>query len=288
MSAKKAPALADGAVPASTNWLTRPIGRSAGAKPKASKASRETPPPAPPAAAATAATAPKAAKAAGRPGGSTPPPAPIIVGEPARVSLMPPEVLARRRGKAVRRSLLWAVLGVVLITFAAVGGTAVLGFRAQLELAGAQAETSDLLAQQSQYREVRKVQDQVTLVEAAQQVGASTEIDWKDYLQKVQSTLPADVTLMTVTIDSATPLATYAQPTAPLLGERVATLSFEASSPTLPVVPTWLNALATLPGFADATPGSVTLDQTSGAYTVDITMHINESAFDRRFETRGK
>lgn len=275
MSAKKVAAVADGAAPAPTNWLTRPIGRSGGKKPPAAAAPADD-------------SVPMRPKASGRSEAPKAPPLPIAVGGLPRVSLMPPEVLARRRGKAVRRSLLWAVLGVVLITCAGVAGTAVLGFRAQLDLAAAQAQTSDLLAEQSQYKEVRKVQDQVTLVEAAQQVGASTEIDWKDYLQKVQATLPPDVTLATVTIDSATPLATYAQPTAPLLGARVATLSFEASSPTLPVVPTWLNALATLPGFADATPGSVTLDQTSGAYTVDITMHINESAFDRRFETKEK
>ena len=274
-----------------TNWLTRPIGGSGKAKkPKGAPAPALQPPLEPqatPAAEAQpgSAQAPRGAKAKPAPKAV---PAPIAVGGEPRVSLIPPEVLARRKARGVRRSLAWGVLGVVLITFAAVGGTAVLGIRAQFDLAEAQAHTGELLAEQAQYAEVRKVQDQVTLVEAAQQVGASTEIDWKDYLQKVQATLPGDVTMTAVTIDSSTPLATYEQPTAPLQGARVATLTFAASSPTLPVVPTWLTALAKLPGFADATPGSVSLDETTKTYTLSVTMHINETAFDRRFDPQEK
>lgn len=212
----------------------------------------------------------------------------VTVGFEPRVSLIPPEVVAGRKAKAVRRSLVWGVLGVVAITVAAIGGTAVLGLQAQLSLASAQAETADLLAQQHQYIEVRKVQDQVTLTQAAQQVGASTEIDWRDYLQKVQATLPSDATMTSVTVDSATPLATYEQPTVPLQGARVATLTFQATTPVLPVVPAWLTSLGTLPGFADATPGSVSLDDTTKLYTVTITMHINDAAFDKRFDPKGE
>jgi hypothetical protein len=213
---------------------------------------------------------------------------PLEVGAEARASLMPPEILADRKAKGVRRSLLWGVLGVVAFTVVAVGGTAALGLQAQVSLATAQAQTGELLAQQRQFLEVRKVQDQVTLTKAAQQVGASTEIDWKAYLQSVQSTLPSNVSLTSVSVDSATPLAPYEQPTAPLQGSRVATLTFEASSPELPVVPVWLNSLATLPGFADATPGSVSLDETTKLYTVSITMHINQAAFDNRFDPKEK
>ncbi|MBB2969041.1 hypothetical protein [Leifsonia aquatica] len=281
MSAAGAASSSGAGTPApKSSWLTRPIGGSAKQKQKRTAGAPDAPPP--------STVEPDQATGGAKQAGPKTPVSPILVGGEPRVSLMPPEVLVGRRAKRMRRSLLWGVLGVVLLVLAAVGGTAALGFRAQLDLAAAQAHTAELLAEQTRFREVRTVQDQVTLVEAAQQVGASTEIDWKDYLQKVQATLPADVTLATVTIDSATPLATYAQPTVPLQGSRVATLTFQASSPTLPVVPTWLKSLATLPGFADATPGSVTLDPTTATYAVDITMHINETAFDRRFDPQEK
>ena len=212
----------------------------------------------------------------------------LVIGGVPRVDLLPPEVKARRKAKAIHRLLGYGVAAVALVVVAAIGGVSALGLQAQAQLSSAQLQTGVILAQQKKYLEVRQVQREVSLVQAAQQVGASTEISWKDYLMKVQSTLPANVVIKTVTIDSATPLAIYAQPTAPLQGARVATLTFEATSPTLPEVPVWLTALATLPGFADATPGSVSLDPTNNVYTAKITMHINEAAFDGRFAAKGK
>lgn len=210
-----------------------------------------------------------------------------IGGEP-RVDLLPPEVQKERKGKVTRRRLGLGVIGVLAIVVVGTGAATALAFQARTQLLAEQEGTADLLAQQTKYIEVRKVQDRVDFVKVAQQVGASTEIDWKKYLDDVQATLPAGVTIDTVNIDSATPLAVYTQPTAPLQGARVATVSFTAKSATLPDVPTWLNALATLPGFADALPGSVTLDEATGAYTVSITMHINDAAFAQRFIVKGK
>jgi Tfp pilus assembly protein PilN len=209
-----------------------------------------------------------------------------VGGEP-RVDLLPPELLAQRNAAVNRRRL---GLGVVLVIAVVLGGVVLASFQAlqaQANLAVEQSRAQTLLVQQKKYVEVRKVQDEVSSLKAAQQVGTSTEIDWKNYLTAVQATLPANVTIDIVTIDSATPLLPYGQSTVPLQGVRVATLSFTANSPTLPEVPAWLDSLASLPGFTDASPGSVTRDA-SGNYTVDITMHINQAAFSKRYAAQGK
>jgi hypothetical protein len=177
---------------------------------------------------------------------------------------------------------------VVAVVLAGTGVSTALAMAAHSELEHEQERTSSILAEQLKYIEVRSVQGQATLVEAAQRVGVSTEIDWKKYLLSVQATLPQTVVIETVTVDSASPIAVYAQPTAPLQGARVATVTFSAKSTALPDVPTWLDSLATLPGFADALPGSVTLETTSNIYTVEITMHVNASAFAGRFATEEK
>jgi hypothetical protein len=96
------------------------------------------------------------------------------------------------------------------------------------------------------------------------------------------------VTMETVTVDSATPLAIYTQATASLQGPRVATVTFTATSSVLPDVPTWLESLAQLPGFADALPSTVDLDPQTQAYTVKITMHVNDEAYAKRFAAKGK
>ena len=211
----------------------------------------------------------------------------LVIGGESRANLLPPEVLLKRKAKVVRRRLGFVVLIVALLV---IGGTALVraqAQQAQANLAIEQANTQSLLMQQRKYVEVRKVQQQVDMIMAAQQVGTSTEINWEQYLTSVQGTLPPNVTIDTINIDSATPFAPYTQATAPLQGARIATLSFTAKSSTLPEVPAWLDALTTLPGYADASPGSVTRNE-SGAYSVSITMHINEAAFTNRFAPTGK
>lgn len=210
----------------------------------------------------------------------------VIGGEPG-VDLLPPEVQEQRRARTIRRRLGLGVIGVALIVIVGTGASIALALQAQSRLADEHARTPALLEEQTKYVEVRTVQNQVNLIKEAQLVGASTEIDWKKYLEGVQAILPASVTISTVTVDSATPLALYAQSTSPLQGARVATVSFTAESGVLPDVPTWMDALTTLPGFADALPASVVRAE-SGIYTVAITMHVNDAAYAQRFVTEGK
>lgn len=206
----------------------------------------------------------------------------LLIGGESRVDLLPAEVRIKRRGKVVRRRLGFSI---VLITLLMLGCTALV--RAQAEqahrnLAIEEANTRFLIAEQQKYGEVAKAREAISTIQAAQQVGTSTEINWQVYLTSVQATLPSNVTIETINIDSATPFAPYTQATAPLQGSRIATLSFTALSPTLPKVPTWLIALTSLSGYSDASPGSVTRTE-SGAYLVNIVMHINREAFSNRF-----
>lgn len=205
----------------------------------------------------------------------------IVLGASPRADFMPPEIHLKRAQLRTRRGLRVGLFFVVVVTIAGCIGAWTLQVVAQAQLAIAQDQVQALAAEQETYVQVRDVQDTVKLIEAGQQVGASTEIDWKAYLIDLQATLPRGVVLDTVTIDSATPLAEFTQSTTPLQGERVASLSFTATSPTLPDVPKWLDGLATLKGFVDAVPGSVSLDE--DVYRVNVLMHINSDAFLKRF-----
>jgi hypothetical protein len=207
----------------------------------------------------------------------------VVVGGESRANLLPPEVRVQRKAKVIRRRLGFVVILLVVLVLGGTAWTRALAVQARSNLAIERANTQSLLVLQRKYVEVRKVQQQVDLIQAAQRVGTATEINWEQYLIAVQATLPTNVSLETISIDSATP---FTQATAPLQGARVATLSFTAKSSTLPQVPAWLDALTVLPGYADASPGSVTRDDT-GAYSVSIIMHINQAAFSNRFAKTG-
>lgn len=209
----------------------------------------------------------------------------ILIGAEPRVHLLPPEVIADRKAAVLRGRLGLGVVAVVAVVALGILWASSTAVTAQHDLTTAQAATQGLLKQEMTYAKVRSVQDQVDLIKTAQAVGASTEIAWTPYLQKVQDTLPPNVAITGVLVDSSTPIELYPQSTASLQGPRVATVVFTAQSPSLPEVPSWLLALKTLPGYADALPGSVNLDP-SGVYTVTITMHVDEKAFSDRFSQK--
>lgn len=218
--------------------------------------------------------------------GGSPASSHVAVGGPPRVDLMPPEVQLKRSQLRTRRSLRLVLFAVFLVVVVACGGAWAWSTLAQTSLATAQSEQQSLIAQQAKYSKVTTIQDATTLIKAAQIVGDATEIDWQDYLSRLQATLPAGVTLATVSIDTADPMTAYAQSATPLQGDRIATLAFTATSPSLPSIPVWLDGLKTLPGFVDATPGQVSL--ADGVYSADVTMHIGTDAFANRFDPKKK
>ena len=208
----------------------------------------------------------------------------LVVGGVPRADLLPTEVLVDRRQRATVRRAWFGVVVVGAVVALGVGISTIDSMSSSRELRNAQDEGTTLLQQQGQYASVRDVESRTALAEAAQQVGGSTEIDWSNYLTNVQRSLPAGVSIIGVTVDSASPLETYDQPTTPLQGARVATLTFEADSPTLPSIPDWLDRLRDLDGFVDANANSVTLDTNSGGhYTVNMTLHIDDRAFDGKY-----
>jgi Tfp pilus assembly protein PilN len=203
------------------------------------------------------------------------------------VSLLPGEVNDRNRARSVRRRLIGGTIAVFFLVIAAVLGAVVLAGLSQAGLATARVTSQELLAREAEFKELRATKQQIALIEAGQIVGASTEIEWKDYLQKLQKTLPPGVIINSVLIDSASPFADYGQSSAPLQGSRVATLSFAAVSPTIPDIPDWLDGLSGLVGFVDAVPDSVII-QEDGSYLVNMTMHINSDAYSLRFPEEGQ
>lgn len=212
----------------------------------------------------------------------------LDIGMEPRVDLLPPEVRAERKNRSTRRGFGWGVLAVLLAVVLAIGGAFVYNVAAQARFLGAQLATADLLTQQQKFTGVRDVQKEVALAQAAQRVGASTEIDWKALLDQVGAVQPAGVALDTVTADSASPLAIYQQSPDPLQLPRIGTVTTVSSSPTIPDVTTWVRALEKIPGVADVVPSIGALDTTTGQYKVTITLHVDQTRYAKRFEQKGK
>lgn len=225
---------------------------------------------------ATATTAPPVGRAPAPRKGSAAP-----VAAAPRVSLMPPELGMRNKALGVQRGLRLLMFGVAALVVLAIGAAWYYSFSAAVALDIETSRTEDLQAEKLEYAEVQRAIDEVEVGAAALMVGGSTEIDWLDYLAKVQASLPPGVTLDVFKIETAAIGSLYPQSEIPLEGPRIATLEFTAISPGLPEVPVWLDGLETLPGYVDAVPGSVQL-LNEGGYTVNITMHVDSGAYSNR------
>jgi hypothetical protein len=206
----------------------------------------------------------------------------VVGGEP-RVDLLPAEVHVERRQRALARRAWIGVVLLVVVVALAVGAASLTTAQSTSDLASAESETNTLLQQQQQYAEVRSAEQQSSLIEAGQRVGGATEIDWNAYVSELQAALPTGVAIASLGIDSASPISAYAQPTTPLQGQRIATVTVTVTSPTIPSVPDWTDRLSTLRGYVDSTISSITKQSSANSYTADITIHINDEAYDGKY-----
>lgn len=212
-------------------------------------------------------------------------PGTLTIGGMPRVDLMPPEIRVKRSQLRTRRSLRLGLIGVAAVVVLGCGATVAWSTLSGVGLVLAQSQQVGLLQQQGQYADVKNATQQIQLIKAGQKVAASTEIDWSGYLAKAAALLPAGVVIDQANVDQATPVTPYVANLVPLQGDRVATLTIVTRSAGIPPVAQILASMETLPGFVDVEPATVTLDQSSGTYKSNIILHIDQKAFDGRYQS---
>jgi Tfp pilus assembly protein PilN len=204
-------------------------------------------------------------------------------GEP-RVHLLPLEVVERKKVRTLKRRLFIAVIAVVVVVAAGYGLATVTLATTQSQLSDAQSATAGLLTQQAKYDEVTKVKADIAAIQAAQKTGTAQEILWDPYVSKIEATLPAGATIMTVASKIDAPFAAAStDQSVPLQGPHVATITLSLSM-VQGTVPAWLNSLPSLPGYVDSTLDSAT-NTDAGVYSVVVTVHVSDSAYSKRFST---
>lgn len=204
----------------------------------------------------------------------------LALGAVPRADLLPPEIAVEVKAKEQRRGLITAVIALVVLVGAAYAGVTYLSGNANAELVAAQDRTTELLTEQAEYSEVRTLTGKVAQIKIDQQVGTSTEIDWKKYLIAVEAVLPSGANLETAAVTSSTPITPILDPTSPLETERIAEIVFTASTKNVPDIVELIDALSALPGYTDATP-SVT--SAAPGYDLSVTMHVDAEALENRF-----
>jgi len=206
----------------------------------------------------------------------------VVVGGSPRVDLLPPEVKLGKRHAAMRRRLAFGVVLVFIATAVAAGIATISAIDSQVRLASAQERTTLLLAQQTEFSEVRQLAGDVDSITLLRQAAASTEVNWQSLVNALQSTLPAGVAITTITADVATPIELPAVPTAALEGDRVGTVSLLLTAPTIVEIGAWMQSIRTLDGYVDVQMSTASINA-AGTYDIAITVHIGTLAYSERF-----
>jgi len=202
----------------------------------------------------------------------------VALGAVPRAHLMPPELETAKKVRARIGRLGWAVALIVVLVLAGVGFGFVQLTTANAALASEQSRAALLVVEQGKYAAVTTIQSQMAAITQAQPVAASGEILWMEYVAKVQATLPPGTTISAFTGE----LAALSAPQV-LQAPHIAILSLTADSPQASVSD-WLDNMAQLDGFVDATPGNVVLVPETGRYQVQVDLLINEAVLAYRFD----
>jgi Tfp pilus assembly protein PilO len=124
--------------------------------------------------------------------------------------LLPPEILAARRVRVLRKRIITALVAVAVLCVAGYGYAFWQAHKASAALESEQAVTAQLQQQQRRYAEVVKIQGSITAV--GKQVGTllANDVDFATLMDSIIRQLPAGVILsqMSVTLDAVTAKST--------------------------------------------------------------------------------
>ena len=206
----------------------------------------------------------------------------LVFGASPRVDLLPPEVADRKKGAAVRRAMVFGVVGALVLSAGAYAFASWQAVEASVKHDDARLTTSTLLAQQAEYADVRALTQQMVTVADAREAGALTEIDWNAFFLRVVPTLPTGVTIDSLVIKSGSPLVSLAPPTAPGQTVHAADATFGVSSPSLELAQAWIVALKNLPEYGGAVATSINRGE-AGGYSVEVKLAVTDAAYSKRF-----
>jgi hypothetical protein len=206
-------------------------------------------------------------------------------------NLTPPELIATRKLKTIRKAL---VAGFVLLLVIGVAcySLAVLANRsAASDLAGEQSRTTQLLAQQHKYQRSVQVQGSITQVQG-QLAGLLTyDVDHAALVKEIRAKLPANMTIsqLTITIDAGsgtTPAPSGGGSLDASGSTHIGTVALAGNEQRIGDVATYVNALASVPGVVTPYPGSSTVTETAVRWSAQLT--LTADLLTHRYDTTKK
>jgi type IV pilus assembly protein PilN len=205
-------------------------------------------------------------------------------------NLIPPELLAARQLKFLRKLLAIGIAALLLIAGFGYFLAATENSRAASELAAARAQTEQLLDQGRGYAEVIAIQGSITEVETQLAQVMSGDVDLAALMGELSSSLPETMTIsqesITVSLAAIAGSATDAAAPSGLDTSgipRIGAITIDGTGQTMDDLPDYIDRLRAINGLVDVLPVSNSL---AGASSTEfhVTAGLTNAALSHRFD----
>ncbi|MDT4913829.1 MAG: hypothetical protein QOC66_2957 [Pseudonocardiales bacterium] len=206
--------------------------------------------------------------------------------------LMPDEVLAGRRGRAMKRRVLIGLVSVVLLLTAGYAFSWVQTHNAEGDLSAAQARAAGLVHRQQDFTPLVKAQAESTQIQQTLAKLMTGDLQWSKLLESIRNTAQSGVGITGVTGDVTAGAATAGGAPTPdglsvlnQTGEvQVGLLTINGTASDKNAVAAFVDRLGKLRGLAAAFPASVTT--TTGKVTFSVNVILTSKALGGRYAVK--
>ena len=196
-------------------------------------------------------------------------------------NLIPPEIVAARRVATVRKLIVVALVGVLLLAGAGFGYGYWQKHRASNQLAAEQARTTSLLAQQQRYSGIVRINNEITQIQGQLQTLLGADVDVPTLMVRLLAVRPAGTTLSQVTVTLDAGSTTQSNQAAGGSGAgvldasgqtHIGTIALTGQTTGLPAVAAYVTGLAGLPGIVAVYPTSQQNTGKGVQFTIQLTL----------------
>jgi Tfp pilus assembly protein PilN len=202
----------------------------------------------------------------------------VDIARPPRLNFVPARFAEVELDVIVRRRLFYLVNGVFLVCALIYLGMTVTAFSADVFLKNSQLRLDEMRARQELFSEISKEEAHIKFLQAAKVVGSSSEVMWTPLIQSIVDTYPAGTATNSIDILPIGNLAIGPASSTPK--DAVVQVNLFLLMDNYNSVQTWMDNLATIPGFSDSKLSSISSN--GGTYEVKLAVFFNHDVLAKR------
>jgi len=203
-------------------------------------------------------------------------------------NLTPPELIASRKLRVVRRFLVVALLIVVLMLAGVYAWSWHQRGQAQDELTAAQDRTTSLTASENQFQAGVRVQSNIDAIDHSLASLMATDVDTASLIGDVRAQLPSDMSIgrIALTLDKNSTDSAGNGNVAGVLDNQpdahIGTITLSGTAASIGLVSTYVDRLGSVSGIVQPYPASVSVAARSVVWSITLT--VNAKRFTHTYD----